>query len=52
MQAADAVPAGVLQAGCYCQSCHSHRDTVALKTATTGSIYRCVRFRSVLHETV
>lgn len=38
-QATDAVPDGILQTGCYSQSCHSHCDTVALQTATTGPTY-------------
>lgn len=51
-QAADAVAAGVFQTGCYCQSCHSHCDTVALQTESTASIYHCVLFISVSDKTV
>lgn len=51
-QAADAVPTGILQTGCYCQSCYSHCNTVTLQTATTGSICRWVFFISESDKTV
>lgn len=39
-QSAYAVPIGVLQAGCYSESRHSHRDAVTLQTTAQVSVYR------------